>query len=119
MRAALYATAAMNILGSVTFVPHFSGLRARFELPESHPLYLLIIGTWVLAFGLCYLWMAVSSRRDRIFVAIGAVGKLSFFALLALFAARGDLPLAAVGAGSGDLLFGLIFIFWLIRTRGE
>lgn len=119
MKIALYATAAMNIIGSFTFIPYFASLRAQFKLPDAHPLYLWILAAWILAFGFCYLWMAISSRRDRIFITIGAVGKLSFFAIIAAFVAAGDLPVLTLGAGSGDLLFGIIFLVWLARSRNE
>jgi hypothetical protein len=46
--------------------------------PESHPLYLWILAVWVFAFGLCYFWMAWTGRRERLFIAFGAIGKLSF-----------------------------------------
>lgn len=119
MRLALYATAVMNIVGSFSFVPYFASLRTQFGLPDTHPMYLWILAAWIIAFGFCYLWMAISSRRDRIFITIGAVGKLSFFAIIAAYVASGQLPLLTLAAASGDLLFGIIFLFWLAISRNE
>ncbi len=119
MRLALYATAVMNIVGSFSFVPYFASLRTQFGFPDTHPMYLWILAAWIMAFGFCYLWMAISSRRDRIFVTIGAVGKLSFFAIIAAYVALGQLPLLTLAAASGDLLFGIIFLFWLAISRNE
>lgn len=119
MKFALYATAVMNIFGSFTFIPPFATIRSQFKFPETHPLYLWILATWIMAFGFCYLWMAVSSRRDRIFVTIAATGKLSFFAIVGAFVATGELPILTLAAVSGDLLFGLVFVAWLLHSRYE
>jgi hypothetical protein len=115
MRRALYATAGMNILAAVAFVPAAESLRALAGLPVgSHPLYLATVGMFVGLFGLAYLWTAVAGRADRLFIAIAAAGKLSFFALLVSFWAIGDLPMRAVVAGTGDLIFGAMFLAWLL-----
>lgn len=116
MRAALFATAAMNITGAITFVPGILTGRALLRLPESHPLYLWILSIWIFSFGACYLSMALTQRHDRTFIAIGAIGKLSFFGLMTVYALAGDIGGMAVGAAVGDLVFGIIFIYWLLTS---
>ena len=114
MRRALYATAAMNVVGAVGFLPPAHALRALAGLPEAdHPLYLATVSMFVLLFGFAYLALAVSGRPDRFFIAIAAAGKLSFFALLAVLWLGGALPFRAVMAGTGDLVFGVLFLAWL------
>jgi hypothetical protein len=114
-RVALLATAAMNILGALAFIPANRAGREQFGFPETHPLYLWILVAWIFAFGLCYLWMAVKQRRERLFIVIGAMGKLSFFAILLVLALLGELPLRAVLGGVGDLIFGVLFVTWLLK----
>jgi hypothetical protein len=114
MRRALYATAAMNVVAAIGFLPPAHALRALAGLPEAdHALYLTTVSMFVLLFGLAYYSLAVSGRPDRFFLTIAAAGKLSFFALLAVLWIGGTLPFRAVLAGSGDLVFGLLFVAWL------
>src|SRR5882724_10893653 len=114
MRRALYATAAMNLVGAIGFLPPAHGLRALAGLPEAdHPLYLATVSMFVLLFGLAYLSLAVSGRPDRFFIAIAAAGKLSFFALLTVLWLGGSVSFRGVVAGTGDLVFGLLFLAWL------
>lgn len=118
MRGAMFATAGMNILGAAAFVPSARALRAIAGMPEGdHPLYLATVSMFVLIFGLAYLWAAVAGRAERLFVAVAAAGKLSFFALLVWFWAIGALPIRAPLAGTGDLIFGVLFLRWLYRAQ--
>jgi hypothetical protein len=118
MRAALFATAAMNILGAAAFVPGAQPLRALAGFPDAdHPVYLATVGIFILVLGLGYLGCALLNRADRLFIAVGALGKLAFFALLVILCIGGDLPLQAPLAGGGDLFFGLVFTAWLVQTR--
>ncbi len=112
-RIALFATAAMNILGALAFVPANRGLRGQFGFPEAHPLYLWIIAVWIFAFGLCYLWMAIKQSRERLFIVIGAIGKFSFFGNLLILAMLGELPWRAALGGLGDLIFAVLLAFCL------
>ena len=114
-RAALFATAAMNILGATVFIPPNRAVRELFGFPDSHPLYLWIIAAWVFGFGLCYFRMAIKQTRERLFIAIGAIGKLSFFTLVLIFAMLGELPFRAPLGVLGDLIFGILFVTWLIK----
>ena len=115
MRGALFATAVMNLVGAAGFLPSARALRAVAGLPEGeHPLYLAMASMFVLLFGLGYLWAAVTGRVDRLFIAISAAGKLSFFGMLVWFWAAGALPLRAPLTGTGDLVFGVLFLTWLL-----
>src|SRR3989442_12481678 len=120
MRRALFATAGMNIVGAALFAPPARALRAVAGLPQGeHPLYLATVSMFVLLFGLAYLCAAAAGRADRLFITIAAVGKLSFFALLVWFWAFGALPVRAPLVGTGDLVFGFLFVVWLYGTRAE
>lgn len=117
LRRALFATAGMNIVVSAAFIPAAAPLRALLGLPEGHPFYLATVGMFVATFGLAYLWAAVSGRPERLFIALAAVGKLSFFGLLVGFWAAGALPARAPVLGAADLLFATIFATWLLGSR--
>jgi len=120
MRATLFATAAMNMLGAAAFLPAAQPLRDLGGLPDAdHPLYLATVGIFIFVLGLGYLGCAVLGRADRLFIAVGATGKLAFFTLLAGLCAEGQLSIEAPLAGAGDLLFGILFVVWLLRPRRE
>jgi hypothetical protein len=119
MRRALFITAALNIGVAATFIPAAEPLRTAAGVPAGgHPFYLMMIGLFVLVFGLGYLWCAATGRAERLFIALAALGKMSFVALLVRFWAAGDLPLRAPVLGSADLVFGAMFVVWLVSARG-
>jgi hypothetical protein len=114
MRRALFATGVMNVLAAVVFSPPAGALRAIGGMPESEqPVYMATITLFVLLFGVAYLWLAVSGRAERFFIAVAAAGKLSFVTVLAWFWAGGTLPLRAFLAGTADLVFAVLFMAWL------
>jgi hypothetical protein len=117
MRITLFATTFVNLLGAITFFPHFRMLREQSQLPTADPLYLLIISIWIFAFGCGYLWMAVTRRPDKIFIGVGAAGKISFFLLLVCFAVSGEFPISTALSAVVDLIIGIIFIVWLWKRR--
>ena len=120
MRVVMFATAAMNILGAITFAPGARALREAGGLPaDGPPIYLAMIGAFVFVFGLAYLWAAITATADRLFVAVAAAGKLSFFGLLVWYWAAGALPATAPLSGMGDLVVGSLFLVWLYNARAD
>jgi hypothetical protein len=114
LQRAMLATAAMNAMGALTFTPWGRPIRALAELPEAPPVYLWIIAIFVLLFGIAYLVMGITGRGDRLLIAIAAAGKLSFFALLAVLWLAGELTIKAPLSAVGDLVFGALFVMWLV-----
>jgi hypothetical protein len=120
MRTALLATAAMNFAAVSVFLPVGDPLRAWLGLPGgAHPLYLATIALFVGLFGMGYLWAALSDRAERVFIRMAAVGKLSFVALLIGFWLAGAIPARAPGAAAGDVVFGVLFVVWLVQSRAS
>jgi len=115
MRNALFATAAMNLFAAIGFLPPASGLRALAGLPPGeHPVYLTTVALFVLTFALGYFWVAAANRPERLFITLAAIGKLGFFAIVAVCWLAGSLPALAALAASADLVFAVIFIAWLL-----
>ena len=115
MRRTLFATAAMNIVAAFGFLPSARLARVAAGLPEEAPaVYLLMIGMFVLLFGVGYLWTATSGRAERLFIALSAAGKITFCGLLATLWATGTLSIQAPIAAAPDLVFGLLFLVWLV-----
>jgi hypothetical protein len=118
MRRALFATAGMNILVALAFLPGADRARAVAGFPEGgHPLFLGMIALFVLLFGLGYLWAALTGHADHLFIALATVGKLTFFVMLVGFWAAGAVPFRAPALGTADLVFGILFLTWLLNAR--
>lgn len=118
-RNALFATAAMNLLGAPIFVPPNEFARKMLGFPESDALYLWIFAAWIFGFGVCYFLTALYRRREKMFIAIGAIGKLSFFAVVLICAVSGKISFLAPLAAVGDLIFGALFVYWLLSSRAD
>ena len=120
MRVALLATAVMNVVGAIAFAPLMANGRELLHLPAPvHPIYLWIIAEFILVFGVAYAWCAITARAPRLFVAVGAAGKLLFFATMVLFWLAGELPFEAAAGVVGDLVFGGLFLVWLVQSRAQ
>lgn len=118
MRAALFATAVMNLAAAMAFRPAAAILRTTAGLPaDAPPIYLRTVALFVGLFGLGYLYTAVRGRDERLFIAISAVGKLGFVALVVAGWAEGSLPLRAPVVAAPDLVFSLLFFHWLRTSR--
>ena len=116
MRSALLATAAMNALGALRL--HATGVRRSATSPRlpsgAHPAILsLIIGVFVLLFGVGLLWTGLTGRADPLSYAIAAAGKLACSALLTAFWPAGGFRCEAPLAAVGDLVFRTLFVAWL------
>ena len=118
MRRALLSTAVMNLFAAAAFLPSASAVRALAELPDDvHPLYLATIGMFILIFGIGYLWTGATGRADRLFIALAACGKITFFTILVGFWLAGELSLRPPLLGAADLFFGVLFLIWLAGSR--
>ena len=115
MRRALLTTAVMNVLGAGLFLPSSGALRELAGVPAAeHAIYLLTIAMFVLVFGFGYLYAGLTGRADPLFIAVAAAGKLSFVALLVFSWLSGAVSLRAPLSAVGDLVFGLMFLTWLL-----
>jgi hypothetical protein len=119
MIAALWLTTPLNLLGAYVFSPLSAGIGLDGFPADVHPLYRWMIAEFIGLFGVGYGYCAWSRRAPPFFIAIGAAGKLAFFATLVSYWALGALPLQAVATGSADLWLGLAFAFWLLRGAGR
>jgi hypothetical protein len=118
LRAALFASVPLNVVGAISFAPPFTAARHMVGLPDAAPFYLWTIAAWILLFGYGYLRLGMSGRADRTFLAVAAGGKASFGALMLAGALAGQLHwLAGVGA-LPDLVLAAAFAAWLRRADG-
>lgn len=112
LKYALSATAVMNIFGAVIFTPFGESIRQFYGFPSNvHPLYLWLISSWIFFFGLCYLWLGITERRELLFLVIASAGKISFTVLSVIYWASGEVSSLGAAASLPDLLFGVFFLY--------
>lgn len=117
IKIALITTGALNMFGTVLFLPVSESLRIANGFPAgSHPFYLSIISGWIFLFGVCYLWLGIKGRNERLFLVIGATGKGAFVVLAFLFAALGDIPVTTALNTLPDLAFAVMFTYYLVTS---
>jgi hypothetical protein len=113
LRKALRTTAVFNVVAAA-MVAFPSSLGQAVGLPLPVPrLYTTLLCSFVVLFGGVYAWLARSPEIDRPLVVLGAVGKISVFAIVAAFWFAGNAPGMLVLLASGDLAFATIFLWWL------
>ncbi len=118
MKIALFAAALVNFFGAILFVPSITFFRDFYGLPNNaHPLYLWIIASWIFFFGLCYLWLAITGRRESLFLVIAAAGKISFSILMIAYCFLGEIHFLTAAGSLLDLFFGLFFLAYLWKTK--
>ncbi len=113
LRKVLWTTFFYNIAGALAFFfPASVGQLAGLPVPVP-PIYNVLLGLFVVLFGAAYLWLALQPTIDRPLVAFAAVGKASvFIAAIALWS-TGNGPVWFIPGATGDLIFALLFSWWL------
>jgi hypothetical protein len=81
------------------------------------PLFLQMASWLVVVLGIGYCLTARNPERNQDFMLVGAIGKLLVLPLMLAAWHRGDVQLPAVLAGSGDLIFALLFLDVLRRMQ--
>ncbi len=119
IRAALWSSVALNLLGVAVFLPAAIGLSAAL-LPIPAPrFYAGQVGLTIALFCGVYAWLARQVVINRPLVVVGALGKLGFFLLFVAYCAVGDVPIGAVLQATPDLVLAIVFLWWAAAERGK
>jgi hypothetical protein len=118
MRRALQLTTIFNGVGAFALALPGSALGQFMGLPPvAPPIYRAMASGAVALFGFAYAWLSAQPVIDRPLVALATVGKLTAFASFLVIAFLGQMPMRSVVLDSPDLVFAVIFIWWLRGTR--
>lgn len=118
LRGVMLVAAAVNALGAYLFSPSAVPLRRVVGLEvEGHPFLFSVISAFILIMGLAYLMAGLSGRADPMFLLVAAAGKLAFFYLAGAYWVAGAFPAIVPALASSDLVFALIFLWWLFGRR--
>jgi hypothetical protein len=119
IRAALWSSVALNLVGVAVFLPAALG-RSSALLPIAAPrFYAGQVGLTIALFCGVYAWLARQEVISRPLVIVGALGKLGFFLLFVAYWTVGDLPLGAVLQATPDLVLAAVFLWWAAASRGN
>jgi hypothetical protein len=80
------------------------------------PLYTPLVGIFIILFG-AFSFAVFLDLNNRAIVFVNAIGKLSAFGYFILQWQMGNLPGGAAMLGSGDLVYALLFIAFLVMRR--
>ncbi len=78
-----------------------------------------LLGSCLFAFGLGYYWLSRDLSKNRDLVTLGVIGKPLVFVVFFGHAVARDIPPLMVLPSIVDLLFGVLFLEFLVRTRGK
>jgi hypothetical protein len=121
-RGMFLAAAVWNLLsaGAVLFLLTNSKIRMRMRFPGMpDAISLQLLATCLFLFGLGYYWVSRDLLRNRDLVKLGAIGKPLVFAVFFGHALAKEIPMLLVFPSVVDLVFGALFLEFLLSSRGE
>jgi hypothetical protein len=110
---------AWNCVFTVTFYFVEDRIRDWLELPHPDPAYRAMFLALAFIFGLGYWRVGADLTQNRDIVRGGVLGQVAVFAIVAneVFLAR-RLPLLFLGPAVVDLIFAVLFVVFLVQTKG-
>jgi hypothetical protein len=118
IRNTLWGAAAYNIAGAWLFAFPASYLGRLSGLPaDVPPVYKFLLALLVFGFGCAYLWLARQKSVSRPFILFVAIDKFCVFLVMFVLWLVHEAMLRSVAVISGDLVFSVLWMFWLLRTR--
>lgn len=110
-----------NLFGAISFAPpiYDQVADAIGFAKTASPVGFWVLATWILIFGVGYVWLAMYSKSEPLFIAVAAACKMAIALFFFVFWFTGDLPSILLVAGFGDFIFALLFVVWLLQTRSE
>jgi len=110
----MFAVAALTLLSTNPTFRSEVGFPASSDAMISQ-----LLGSCLFAFGLGYYWVSRDLSRNRDLVTLGVIGKPLVFVVFFGHAVAHDIPPLMVLPSIVDLLFGVLFLEFLVRTRGK
>jgi len=121
-RGMFLAAAVWNVFsaGGVLFLLGSAKYRRTAGFPGTpDTIALQLLACCLFVFGLGYYWVSRDLSRNRDLVKLGVIGKpLAFFVFFG-HAMAGEIPILLAGPSLVDLLFGALFLEFLVRARGK
>lgn len=119
-RGLFVAAAIWNLLsaGAVLFLLTDAGFRRAMGFPgAAEAISLQLLASCLFVFALGYYWVSRDLGDNRDLVKLGVIGKPLVFLVFLGHALRAEIPGLLVAPAVADLLFALLFLEFLVRTR--
>lgn len=116
------AAAAWNVLSAAAVLFLLTSLKFRREMGypgQVDTISLQLLATCLFVFGVGYYWVSRDLARNRDLVKLGVIGKPLVFLSFLGHALSKEIPASLVAPSVVDLLFGVLFLEFLVRTRGK
>lgn len=114
-RKMFFIGALWNLAAAAVFLFFQKPLFAMFAMPPlDYPIFYQMVCVLVFAFGIGYYWVSLNLRDNRGLVKLAAALKIATFVFFVYYCAVGSLHWSFVGTGLVDLVFGILFIEFLI-----
>jgi hypothetical protein len=116
------AAAVWNALsaGAVLFLLTRAKFREEMGFPgRPDTISLQLLASCLFVFGLGYYWVSRDLLRNRDLVKLGVIGKPLVFLVFFGHALAQEIPVVLVIPSLLDLLFGALFMEFLVRSRGQ
>jgi hypothetical protein len=116
------AAALWNALsaGAVLFILTNAKFRQELEFPgRADTISLQLLASCLFVFGLGYYWVSRELSRNRDLVKLGVIGKPLVFIVFFGHALTHEIPVRLVLPSIVDLLLGVLFLEFLLRTRAK
>jgi hypothetical protein len=116
------SSAVWNMLsaGAVLFLLSDAKVRGEMGFPgPPDTIGLQLLASCLFVFGLGYYWVSWDLSRNRDLVKLGVIGKPLVFVVFFGHAIAQEIPVLLVIPSTVDLLFGALFLEFLLRTRGK
>ena len=116
------AAAVWNVLSAAAVLFLLTSLKFRSEMGypgQVDMISLQLLATCLFVFGVGYYWVSRDLARNRDLVKLGVIGKPLVFVIYLGHALTREIPPSLVGPSVVDLLFGVLFLEFLVRTRGK
>lgn len=116
------AAAAWNVLSALAVLFLLTSLKIRNDIGypgQVDTISLQLLATGLFVFGVGYYWVSRDLARNRDLVKLGVIGKPLVFLIFLGHALTREIPPSLVGPSVVDLLFGMLFLEFLVRTRGK
>ena len=106
--------------GAVLFLLSDAKVRGEMGFPgPPDTIGLQLLASCLFVFGLGYYWVSRDLSRNHDLVKLGVIGKPLVFVVFFGHALAREIPVLLVIPSTVDLLFGALFLEFLLRTRGK
>ena len=117
-RKTLWISSGFNLIAAYALAFPQNSLGVLFELPsDTSRLYAYLFSYVVAVFGVSYAWLARQPTISKPLLSVAAAGKIGIFMITAALTMTGDISIRPTLLASGDLLFGSIWLSWLLQRQ--